>query len=102
MAVSYDAEAYANLCERIDRFIDVALECGRCEACSQQTELVYFAVNLAFPDDPDALCTLRERLTLRGYHRETKGNGNDVYCGVRLKAEHTPSDADEHLYSCFP
>lgn len=102
MAAMSDGEAYQDLCDRIDKFIDKALEYHHCEVCSQQTELMYLAVHEAFPDEPDAICTLRERLSSRGVISETRPHGSDVYFGIRLRAECIPPGAQDHMHLNFP
>jgi hypothetical protein len=89
-----DSTEYEILVARIDQFIIDKLERGCFAPSVIGTELIYHALYLSFPDEPDAFATFSDRVTDHDIRIvEDPYTGADLVVGVKLKTEYVPSRA---------
>lgn len=94
MALIVEHSDYEDLSSRMDAFIFDKLEHGSFKPSVIGTELIYHAIDLAFPDEPDAFATFSDRIAAHFIKVfEDPNTGADLLVGVRIKPEYAPLHA---------
>lgn len=91
MAIVVENSDYESLAARMDAFIFQKLDHGCFRPSVIGTELIYHAIDLAFPDEPDAFATFSDRIAAHFVRVvEDPHTGADLLVGVRIKPEYAP------------